>query len=180
MRWQVILAAIVASTITCDTSWSVDFLRPHRGKGVTGHACRCDGQSACSCPDDYCPKPFPEICLPCRPSCPDDYCPKPCPATCLPCRCGCPDDYCEKPLPCVRPLACRDDYRCPPPACGCDGGRHGQGRRHPLVQHATGPGQHGQLTKWNTQDKAIRRIVVEPTTVPEIIFANATEPVTSR
>jgi hypothetical protein len=71
----------------------------------------------CWCPDNYCPKPCPYVCLPATCGCCDDYCAKPLPCICLPATCGCCDDYCPKPLPCVSwPCCWPESYRCPP--CG--------------------------------------------------------------
>jgi hypothetical protein len=71
-----------------------------------------------TCPDDYCPKPFPILCPVCCFG-PDDYCPKPAP--CLtPWKCFGPDDYCCKPLPPILPLCPTPCYTCgPPPTCDC-------------------------------------------------------------
>ena len=62
------------------------------------------------CPDDYCSKKEPYVCVPLRFEC-DDYCSKKEPCVCVPLRFQC-DDYCSKKEPCVRPglrFTC-DDY----------------------------------------------------------------------
>jgi hypothetical protein len=67
------------------------------------------------CPDDYCPKPFPQFWqLPRGET--DDYCPKPFPRVCqLPC--GGPDDYCRKPMPALHRPLLSDYYRCVNQSC---------------------------------------------------------------
>jgi hypothetical protein len=71
------------------------------------------------CPDDYCPKKEPCVCVPLRFGC-DNYCGKKEPCVCVPLCFGC-DDYCGKCPPKVcsgplyRSLKCGPSGQC----CGC-------------------------------------------------------------
>ncbi|MBN2023585.1 MAG: hypothetical protein JW809_12440 [Pirellulales bacterium] len=77
--------------------------------------CGCGGSCCFWCPDDYCPKPAPCVCLPRTCGRCDDYCPKPAPCVCPPRICGGCDDYCPKPAPCVQLCPWPNSfYRCVP------------------------------------------------------------------
>ncbi len=84
-------------------------------------ACRthCRPTRAIWCPDDYCPKCPPRICLPKYCGSCNNYDAKCAPCICLPKYCGSCDDYDAKCLPCLK-IPCRfpSFYRCPPPRCG--------------------------------------------------------------
>jgi len=95
-----------------------------------GQACSCLPHAGCErhctirpvwCPDDYCPKFPPCVCLPKYCGTSDCYRAKCAPCVCLPRVCGTCDCYCAKSPPCLK-IPCRfpSFYKCPPPKCGND------------------------------------------------------------